>query len=51
MTKKDKARKERLDNLHKEQQNRLPQEQCKTCRGKSSFCVLLNYNLCKCKFN
>lgn len=50
-TKKDKRRKKRLDSLHEEQKVRLPQEVCKTCRGKSSFCNLLNYNLCKCKFD
>ena len=50
-TKKDKRRKKRLDSLHKEQKARLPQEVCKTCKEKSSFCNLLNYNLCKCKFD
>ena len=49
--KKDKRRKKRLDSLHEEQKARLPQEVCKTCKGKSSFCNLLNYNLCKCKFD
>lgn len=50
-TKKDKRKRKRLDSLYKEQKARLPQEVCKTCKGKSSFCNLLNYNLCKCKFD
>ena len=51
MTKKEIRKKQRLSELHKFQNSRLPQEECKKCEGKSSFCTLLNYDLCKCKFD